>query len=320
MSKFAPLFIFFQFFSLVILAQKNDAELLNQAYQTGSTQKLYEFCKAWQNELPPINNEELATLDDTLKEAYALFSEFWGTRYSRKTLFQPWSSFKKDSSFVIVQNNLKVYISDRQLYFSQQEIDSFILTQIGSNLLDSVKAACYTSQVQIDSLIVVISTLRKTSNASSNGILNTYRDNISPYNSLKPGKLVADILDFRPQLNPDIHWLYWNKGKYELISQLKNTGTKKQKNDPFNADNVFLFLKKHLLLVPGYMPHRPQANEVYYVFPQTLNDVPSITFDKKLEYALLSFSAFMSGQTDIWHKENGQWQFVKTISGYMGQE
>ena len=319
---FFALTVFFVFCTQVS-AQKKDETLLVQAYKTGSPQMLYQFCKQWQNDLPAISDQQLSALNDTLREGYALFSAFFDSRYTAKTLAQPWLAFKKDSSFVVVQNELKVFVSEHQIYYSQHQIDSFIFMQFSDSLTDSIKKSFYSSDYLMDSFIVSKGPGRGRTNVSFDKRMFPYRNENSPYRSQefwKEGRLVANIQDFRPQLNPEMNWIYWNKDKYDFIGHLGDNSTKVQNKDPTNALHIFKFLNQAIFLLPAQVVSRNRSKDTLYVSPQTYDFISSLIFDKNLEYALVTFRSPYSGRTDIWHKENDHWHFVSIISMMIAQE
>jgi hypothetical protein len=320
MPKYLLIFSITCIYCASCFAQK-DADLLKRAYQTGNTHNLHQFCTRWQKEYPAITNKEFANLNDTIKEAYLLFSDFF-ERYLFKEREQEWKTMKRDSSFVIIQNDLKVSVTDHQIYYSQHQIDSFIFTQFNAGLADSVNRDFESSDLAMDSFIITKAPGGKRNNLSLERNMFPFRDNYSPYRApeyWKEGRLVADITDFRPQLNPAIRWLSWNTSKYEVIMHLKDKATKKQRNNPANAYNVLKFLNQKIPFIPAQLS-RETPPKVFYSYPRTDNEISSITFDEKLEYALVTFSTPSMTQKDIWHKENGHWQFVSCISMAISQE
>jgi hypothetical protein len=323
LNKYALFLFSFLLCCKTILAQKNDEALLELAFKKNSTQMLYQFCLNWQKESPPISDEEFAVLNDTLKEAYNLFSAYSAARTTYQEI-ERGRYFKPDSFFVISQNYLIVSIAQHQLYYSQHEIDSFILVKrFSDGLTDSVKKILFANDSIMDRYM--ISQVPGKKDVTIEQGMRMWRDNISPYHTSesKQAYLVDSITDFRPRLSNDFKWLYWSKKRFEMFSAFMQEKNKAQKNNPPQGKEAMQFLSKIITRVPGY--GRPDLTGKYLIqyfnwFPQTIEYISSIMFDKKMEYAMLIVIDRNSGRDEIWHKENGHWKFAVTTGMWVAQE
>lgn len=110
---------------------------IQQAYKEKSTKKLYQFCAKWQEEMPAISDKEFSQLSPTVKEAYNLFIDSY-----RKEVCDNYKIFtkKSDSTFIVLQNHIKIYTTTTPLFNPDPKKDSaiFITRHLPKQLTDSI--------------------------------------------------------------------------------------------------------------------------------------------------------------------------------------
>jgi len=116
---------------------QNSVQDLQQAYKEKSTKKLYQFCSKWQKEMPAISDKEFSQLSPAVKEAYNLFIDSY-----RKEVCDNYKIFNKknDSSFIVLQNSIKIYTTTTPLFDRDPKKDSaiFITRHVPKQLTDSI--------------------------------------------------------------------------------------------------------------------------------------------------------------------------------------
>jgi len=138
MRKIIILFFIFSLFVNISLYSQTDLKMLEEAYKHSSKKKLKNFFDAWSREITPITDAELSTYNDTIQQAYKAFVAFYKphrldsicgidnimykkrffffyTRYELDSIeaIQWTNRLYKDVDFLIVQNNFKIYFTDK---------------------------------------------------------------------------------------------------------------------------------------------------------------------------------------------------------------
>jgi hypothetical protein len=98
--------------SLVVLGQKNDPQLklLTKAYKKNSAELMSEFLNNWIAEVPPMSEDEFLQLNDTIREAYKLYSQI--------------------HSSGVFANELWITAVDTIFFSTTEEVDNYVLEQI----------------------------------------------------------------------------------------------------------------------------------------------------------------------------------------------
>ena len=128
-------------FLIEIGFSQNEGRLLEDAYKKNSTLKLKTFFDSWQKDVPTISDNELVKLNDTLQNAYKVFKAFYNPLDIDKMGGSEWKNdIYKKAYYLIVQNKIKIYLTGDKIYYSDQEIDDYVVAKINSEVKnDSLK-------------------------------------------------------------------------------------------------------------------------------------------------------------------------------------
>jgi hypothetical protein len=113
MDKLAICGIIFFLFTTTFAYSQTELKILEKAYKNNSKDELKNFLDAWGLEITPITDEELSTYNDTIREAYKAFVDFYNFNFSKLDIMHPsdakeYRSLYKNIDFLIVQNKLKI--------------------------------------------------------------------------------------------------------------------------------------------------------------------------------------------------------------------
>lgn len=94
----------------VVLSKDSLSHVLESAYRNNSLSKLKEFFASWQQETPAVTEQELAPMNDTLRNAYEAFSAFYHPDSLERDGGSEWGNdiYSKANAF-IVQNRVDIY-------------------------------------------------------------------------------------------------------------------------------------------------------------------------------------------------------------------
>jgi len=88
--------------------QKQDSLLL-KAYRTNSSEELEQCFNNWVRESAPISPAEMSKLNDTVREVYQVFREFYNPLEIERIGGSEWGNHVYDKSkYFIVQNEIRV--------------------------------------------------------------------------------------------------------------------------------------------------------------------------------------------------------------------
>lgn len=220
----------FTFFS------QSSEKILSKAYRKNSTELLEQFFLKWESEIPPMNQNEFSSLNDTLKAVYTVFEEFIEWRKIENPQYK----------YVFIQNLLSIYFAEK-VYFSKADIDSITIKNINADSTLSVqekKEFLIKDKGKFNQIVRDIYTPE-------------LRELIIKSETLK-------IQNFRPNFKLKNQILYINDGYSKIIEDFLN----KEKND-----NRKLFLDKYFEINVGGRKFYPRAwyFEPYYTCNMTFD-------------------------------------------------
>lgn len=85
---------------------------LNQAYEQDSQEQLDIFFENWIELIPPHTPQEISSFPDTVKEAYAVFEEFYTPANLSHITGGQHENFESEFRYVVVQNQLEIAVAD----------------------------------------------------------------------------------------------------------------------------------------------------------------------------------------------------------------
>ncbi|HEX2788177.1 MAG TPA: hypothetical protein VHP32_09745 [Ignavibacteria bacterium] len=267
---------------------------LKEAYNDNSKLQLWNFFLQWHKEIPTITEEEFNQLNDTLKNAYLAFKEFYQPQDLKKIGNPEFGFHTYDSvRFFLVQNYIRIYFADK-VYFNDAEVDSAIIAyiyEIEDN--DSVRAML----------------LKRENGKFSQRVIDMW----GPYSMLfdLKEKLTDSITNFRPQVVSKNFAIpvYLNE-KYEMIL-----------NKFLGSDHVSL--GENNIMMPAYSVEESAERKkflenfvkIFYghwggYWQLDTYPVGSIIFDKNMEYAKIDFRMIYQGGHAFLRNNNGKWELI----------
>jgi len=275
-------------FAITYTYSQDKSAMLEKAYEEKSVKKLNDFFYAWNQDVPPITDVELATYNDTIRQAYKVFTTFYKPHRLDSIGDSEWGNdIYKNVDFLIVQNKLKIYF--------QATIEEYIINQINlSSLSDSKK----------------IKLLKRINDGKlSRRTIRTF----DPWNDFESGILTDSITNFRPPIHcNDKIPLYLTKKYEEVLNTFLNDeflplGTGGIMN-PARAVGESAerkdFLENYIKIYYGHWGGYWQL----YSYPQAY----SITFDKTMKYARIDFRLVYQGGEAFLKNENGVWILISS--------
>jgi len=193
------------------LAQSQSIEKqIDIAYKTNSKELLKEFFLKWETDIMPLSKEEENILNDTLKQVYNAYVEFYNpSRIQKLGGSEFGNKIYKKVKYYVVQNRLKIFFTDK-IYYSKKEVEQYIPLRISqSKLPDSIKQ----------------NLLKKNNGKLSERVIERYNPNNIRFENLKFIKRDT-ILDFRPKINNRSRKIVFLNNNYDKeISRFLNDST-----------------------------------------------------------------------------------------------
>ncbi|MDB5267111.1 MAG: hypothetical protein JWP58_151 [Hymenobacter sp.] len=274
--------------------------LLELAYREHSEEKLTQLFREWSEATPAINEKELAQLNNRQKEAYSVFSAFYKPHRLDSLGGSEWgNSIYQKSKFLLVQNEIKIRVTDR-IFYSDAYVDSVITGVI-------------TRTVKEDSI-------RQRRLKRVNGKLNQqvreefgFEDAFSFHNTADQQKAIDSLMDFRPVIKvPGKQAIYLTSKRAETLKAFLG-----DKHIPLGAGGIMnparskgesekrkTFLENDIKIWYGHWGGYWQLDSYPVAY--------SITFDKSMLYARVSFRMIYEGGEAVLKKTNGKWLLMSS--------
>ncbi len=286
--KFAFLCLFVIFVSAAY-AQTPEKNL-EIAYKKKSASLLKEFFNQWAQNSSPITNIDLTQLNDTVKNAYQVFTVFYKPTDINRIGGSEWGkSIYTEVDFLIVQNSIKIYFTEK-IHYSDQEIEDHVRKVL--------KAKDDSSRQEL---------LQKVNGKLSTFVIRRF----GPVVSEQAIFIKDSITDFRPIIDCNGKTpLYLTQSYNNLLNAfLGNT------HIPFGTENIMnparssgesekrkKFLEKQIKIWYGHWGGYWEL----YSYPQ----VSRIIFDKYMQYAKVEFRMVYEGGEAILKNNNGHWELL----------
>jgi hypothetical protein len=272
------------------------AGVLENAYKHRSLKELQFFFDDWARKIKPVTDAEMVGMNDTIKQAYAVFNTFYRPFDIGKIGGSEWgNTLYQKSKYLIIQNKVDINFNPK-LYFTDAERDSFIVKQINaSSMPDSVKKKLLTKKDGKWSTMVI-----EEFDPNNFGLFTG--------SSRDTDRFAFTIKNFRPVINGNGRKPLFLTSAYEalLSSFLKN------KYSPLGTGGIMnpararggsakrqKFLENFIKIWQGHWGGYWQLHS----YP-TIN---AITFDKDLRYARVDFQMIYEGGQAMLKKEGNKW-------------
>ena len=283
-------------FSLLFLSEfaftQNASLLLETAYKEKSGKKLTDFFDIWQKETSVVSENELSKQNDTLKQAYKVFTAFYNPSEIGKLGGSEWGNdIYKAVSYLIAQDKIKIYFKDK-IFYTEQEIDDYVVTEIKRAIKNDSTRQHF---------------LERKDDKLSKIVL----ENFSPMNGFSDDideRLVDSIKDFRPNLTCKNKVVLYLTPKYDTILNafLGNTflplgsgSIMTPARATIESEKRKIFLEKKIKIWYGHWGGYWQLLS----YPQ----VYSIAFDREMKYAKVNFRMVYEGGEAILKNSNTKW-------------
>lgn len=282
-------------FLATLLQSQSNAHLLKKAYKRRSTESLKQFFLNWNKEIQPITELEFSKLNDTIKQAYSVFTGFYKPQSIDSLGGSEWGNdIYKNVDFLIVQNFIKIYFTDK-IYYSEQEVDDYVVDYINQNIkADSTRQKL----------------LKRKDGKLSEFVLENFGPNRSIFFDRKDS-LTDSIVNFRPQINCNGKLpLYLNSNYSDILNAFLG-----KKHLPIGAGGIMNparstgqsekrkeFLENYIKIWHGHWGGYWQL----YSYPNAY----SITFDKEMKYARVDYRMVYEGGEALLKNYKGNWVLI----------
>lgn len=279
---------------------KGQAALLEEAYKTKSIKTLTQFLQEWSRDMPAVNAQEMAQLKERQRETYRVFTAFYKPHRLDSLGGSEWGgAIYQKTNFLLVQNTIKIRATEK-IFYSDATIDSIITSVV-------------TRTVQEDSTKQRL--LAKINGRLSQQLRAEYgfENSFSFHNPNDPEKATDSIASFRPIIKvPGKQAIYLTPEREETLKAflgdkhlpLGTGGIMNPARSSGESEKRKKFLESALKIWYGHWGGYWQLHSYPVVY--------SVTFDKSLLYARISFRMVYEGGEAILKKMNGQWVLLSS--------
>lgn len=278
-----------------IVAAQTAGKLLEKAYKKKSTEMLKQFFQNWNQEIQPISEKELFTLNDTIRQTYNVFTTFYKPLSIDSLGGSEWGNdIYRNIDFLLIQNFIKIYFTDK-LYWTEQEKDVYIVDYINKNIKED-----YTRQ----------KLLKRTDGKLSQLIVELYGPGNNSFFE-KNDTLLDSIVNFKPIINCTGKQPLYLSSKYNDILNtflgnkhlpLGTGGIMNPARSLGKSEKRKKFLESYIKIWYGHWGGYWQFNS----YPKAY----SITFDKDMKYAKVDFRMVYEGGEALLKNDNGKWILI----------
>lgn len=284
------------FFLIWTVGQAQTAgQLLEKAYKKKSKQILKQFFQNWNQEIQPISEMELNTLNDTIRQTYNVFTAFYKPQRIDSLGGSEWGNkIYKNVDFLVIQDFIKIYFTDK-LYWTEQEIDDYVVDYINKNIKED-------SERQ--------ELLKRVDGKLSQRVVARFRPDGNIFFE-RTDSLLDSIVNFRPIINCYGKLPLYLSPKYsDILNAFLG-----DKHLPLGAGGIMnparsigqsekrkKFLERYIKIWYGHWGGYWQL----YSYPTAY----SVTFDKEMKYAKVDFRMVYEGGEALLKKDNGKWILI----------
>lgn len=283
MKHFLPITVLF--FPFTVSWGQDQGKLLLDAYRSKSSEKLERFFNKWVMESPPVSPDEMNRLNDTVREVYLVFQEFYNPLKIERIGGSEWgNNIYSNVKYFVMQDNIRVGFVDtldKEALLMQRFIKISEKLHVS---VDSVRKGYTTDR-----------TMRKYFSfdwpeAPKYGTLFGFR----PRPIFQSPKTVMLSAKYDSILNGFLGNSHYPLGTGNVMSPAISTG---------ESSNRQKFLEHCIKIWYGHWGGYWQL----YSYPY----VSSITFDKTLNYALVNFRLVYEGGYAYLKKLNNTWTLIE---------
>lgn len=280
---------------LTSMAQnRQQAKLLQKAYEENSTEILFEFFDNWANE---VQSNEKKAKDPYIAEAHKVFAAFYQPmhmvkRGARQTMYD-------DKPYYIVQSSLWKICKTDVILYKQKEIDSFMIARI--------------LPVYADDTAYQRKWLENLPPEGWSGYWFNYYNDWGWNAICMPKVTVESVVDFRSPVNVEGKKVVYLTKKYKKLL------------DTFLEDH-HVDLGKNNIMQPASSKGDSRAKQqfidsaahIYYGHwggywqYETYPEAEQIIFNPEMNRAVVLFRFVYEGGQVILEKQNGEWTVVDT--------
>lgn len=276
------------------------ASPLEVAYKLRSQEKLTQFFQDWSQSIPAISDRELVTLSKQQQEAYKVFTAFYKPHRLDSLGGSEWgNSIYQNVNFLLVQNSVKIH-TVAKIFYSDTDIDSIITGVI-------------TRTVKEDST-------RQRRLKKVDGKLNQqvreefgFENSFSFHSTENPEAIGEDLIDFRPVVKaPGKQVIFLTPDKEKTLKAFLGDkhlpvgagGIMNPAHSSGESEKRMTFLENSIKIWYGHWGGYWQLNSYPVAY--------SITFDKSMLYARVSFRMVYEGGEAILKRTNGKWALLSS--------
>lgn len=284
------------FFLILTVGQAQTAgQLLEKAYKKKSTEMLKQFFQNWNQEIQPISEKELSTLNDTILQTYNVFTAFYKPQSIDSLGGSEWGNdIYKNVDFLVIQDFIKIYFTDK-LYWTEQETDDYIVDNINKKIKED------STRQQL---------LKRTDGKLSQRVIENFRPDRGVFFE-RNDTLLDSIVNFRPIINSNGKLPLYLSSKYNDILNaflgnnhlpLGTGGIMNPARSSRQSEKCKKFLENYIKIWYGHWGGYWQLNS----YPKAY----SVTFDKEMKYAKVDFRMVYEGGEALLKNDNGKWILV----------
>lgn len=274
-------------FSVAAFGQnEQQAQLLEDAYKKRSDKKATEFFKNWQQELPTINDKELAALNDTLRETYNVFTAFYNGQLEKNINYL--------ERYLILQNSIKISFTDK-IYYSEEETDNYVTASISRMQISEKVRDAY---------------LRKFDGKYPEDTVFQFgpRGDLNSNIEKAKERLIDSIICFRPMiLNGKRQVVYLTEGYEKLLIGFLGSNSSQPDIRSVNyiserqSKKRYKFLNQFVPLKFGHW-----FGYLIVSYPKA----SAIVFDNDMNYARIDYVSGYAGHEAVLKNDNGNWTII----------
>ena len=266
------------------------SDLLYSAYDKKSTKELTQFFKNWSKNIPTISDAEFSAMNDTFRQTYSAFTAFYKPTSIDSLGGSEWGNkIYKDVDFLIVQNSIDIYFTDK-IFYTAKDSDDYIVSYINTHIADSLKQKYLKRYNNRLSDIVLENFGPETKEVKTDSITN-FRPRINCGNK-SPLYFTSE---YDKVLNDFLKNEHFELGSINIMTPARSRGESEQRQK---------FLESEIKIFYGHWGGYWQLLSYPVAY--------SITFDKQMHYSKINFRMIYEGGEAILENKNGQWFLVSS--------
>ncbi|MES2388035.1 MAG: hypothetical protein V4543_08535 [Bacteroidota bacterium] len=269
---------------------------LEKAYKNNNPKLLKTFFENWRKEIPPVSEQELSKLNNTLKNAYAVFRAFYRPEdISSLGGCEFGNDIYKNADYLLVQNHIFIYKSHGKFQNLPPDPDDYTIKNISKNRKQDSLKAVDTYKTNLIKSILHTKTLTDLSTEDGKEVL------------------IDSIMNFRPGYTGSVKKAIFLNSKYRKIltdflqnehSNLGDGGIMNPAQAQGESEKRKKFLERFIKIYYGHWGGYWQLHSYPYC--------GSITFDKDMQYAKIAFTMVYEGGETVLKKTASGWKIVSS--------